>query len=176
MKLADLMEGVSLISAVPKSVADAEISGLAYDSRKVQPGFLFFAFPAAKPMAGSSPRKALDKGAVAVVSEAPAPRASPAPGFVPLHGRHALAAASGNFFNHPDRRLKIIGVTGTNGKTTTTYLIDSILRAAGLTTALVGYHRVPLAGTSIAVHQHHSRVAGPVRDVLRNSSGPAARM
>ena len=65
------------------------------------------------------------------------------------HGRQALATAAGNFYNHPDRRLKIIGVTGTNGKTTTTYLIDSILHAAGLTTALVGTIEYRLAGRQL---------------------------
>ena len=59
------------------------------------------------------------------------------------HGRQALALAARNFYGHPDERIGVTGITGTNGKTTTSYLIDSVLRAAGNTTALVGtieYH------------------------------------
>jgi UDP-N-acetylmuramoyl-L-alanyl-D-glutamate--2,6-diaminopimelate ligase len=146
VKLADVLQGVSLISSVPESVAGAEIKGLAYDSRKVAPGYLFFAFPGSKTDGRQFAAQALEKGAVAVVSEASAPKDFSGLWIRAEHGRHALATASGNFYNHPDRRLKIIGVTGTNGKTTTTYLIDSILRAAGLTTALVGTIEYRLAG------------------------------
>ena len=146
MKLADVLQGVSLISSFPKSVAGAEIKGLAYDSRKVARGYLFFAFPGSKTDGRQFAAQALEKGAVAVVSEASAPKDFSGHWIRAEHGRHALATASGNFYNHPDRRLKIIGVTGTNGKTTTTYLIDSILRAAGLTTALVGTIEYRLAG------------------------------
>ena len=62
------------------------------------------------------------------------------------HGRQALALASRNFYGEPDRRLGLTGVTGTNGKTTTAFLIDSILRAAGKTTLLVGTIEYRLAG------------------------------
>ena len=146
MKLADVLQGVSLISSFPKSVAGAEIKGLAYDSRKVARGYLFFAFPAAKPMAASSQRKLWKKALLRSSAKLSAPKDFSGHWIRAEHGRHALATASGNFYNHPDRRLKIIGVTGTNGKTTTTYLIDSILRAAGLTTALVGTIEYRLAG------------------------------
>src|SRR5512132_222663 len=102
VKLAELMEGVSLISAVPKSAAAAEISGLAYDSRKVGPGFLFFAFPGSKADGRQFAAQAVDKGAVAVISEAPAPAGFTGTWLRAAHGRHALATASSNFYNHPD--------------------------------------------------------------------------
>ena len=149
VKLAEVMEGVPVVSAIPDSVAAAEVSGLAYDSRKAAPGFLFFAFPGSKTDGRRFAAQAVEKGAVAVISEAPAPADFSGHWIRAAHGRHALATASGNFYNHPDRRLKIIGVTGTNGKTTTTYLIDSILRAAGLTTALVGTIEYRLAGRQL---------------------------
>ena len=62
------------------------------------------------------------------------------------HGRHALAIAGRNFYGKPDERLGVTAITGTNGKTTTTYLIDSILRAAGKTTAMIGTIEYHLAG------------------------------
>src|SRR5205823_4566812 len=63
------------------------------------------------------------------------------------HGRQALALASRNFYGRPDERLALTGITGTNGKTTTSYLVDSVLREAGHTTALIGTIEYHLAGT-----------------------------
>ena len=62
------------------------------------------------------------------------------------HGRQALSLAARNFFRRPDERLSLTGITGTNGKTTTAYLIDSVLRAAGKTTAMIGTIEYHLAG------------------------------
>ena len=70
----------------------------------------------------------------------------PAPWIEVEHGRHALALAARNFYRHPDERIALTGITGTNGKTTTSYLIDAILRAAGKTTALIGTIEYHLAG------------------------------
>ena len=77
------------------------------------------------------------------MSELPPPEAFQGNWIQVEHGRHALALASRNFFRRPDERISLTGITGTNGKTTTAYLLDSILRAAGKTTALIGtieYH------------------------------------
>ena len=138
MKLVELFEPAALLSPLPEPIASSEITGLAYDSRKVGNGFLFFAFSGSKSDGRAFANQALQKGALAVVSEAEAPPGFPGPWIRVAHGRRTLATAAGIFYGHPDRRLKLIGVTGTNGKTTTTYLIDSILRSAGLTTTLVG--------------------------------------
>jgi UDP-N-acetylmuramoyl-L-alanyl-D-glutamate--2,6-diaminopimelate ligase len=146
MKLAQVLQGVALKSELPASGAVVDIRGITFDSRKVEPGYLFFAFPGAKADGRQFAHDALEKGAVAVLSESPAPAGLENSWIQVAHGRQALATVSGNFYNHPDRRLKIVGVTGTNGKTTTTYLIDSILLAAGLTTALVGTIEYRLAG------------------------------
>src|ERR1019366_5710832 len=85
-------------------------------------------------------------GAVAVASESEAP-ADLASRRIPVeHGRQALALASRTFYGKPDERLGLTGITGTNGKTTTGFLIDSVLRAAGGVTALIGTIEYHLAG------------------------------
>jgi UDP-N-acetylmuramoyl-L-alanyl-D-glutamate--2,6-diaminopimelate ligase len=145
-----LKPGVSLLKAAPsdlgKALGQARVTGLEYDSRRVEPGFLFFAFPGARADGREFARQAIDKGAIAAVSELPAPEGFPGPWIEVQHGRQALALAARNFYGNPAERLKLTGVTGTNGKTTTTFLIDAMLRAAGLTTALVGTIEYRLAG------------------------------
>jgi UDP-N-acetylmuramoyl-L-alanyl-D-glutamate--2,6-diaminopimelate ligase len=80
----------------------------------------------------------VERGAVAVVSESEAPEAFPAPWIQVPHGRRALAEMARRFFDYPDRKIRLTGVTGTNGKTTTAYLIDQCLRALGRRTGMVG--------------------------------------
>jgi UDP-N-acetylmuramoyl-L-alanyl-D-glutamate--2,6-diaminopimelate ligase len=140
MTMAQILEGVPLKSELPTQLAQKEISGLDYDSRRVQAGFLFFAFPGAKADGRVFANSALEKGAAAVVSELSAPHDFEGPWIQVEHGRHALALASRNFYH---QNVTLTGITGTNGKTTTGYLIDSVLRASGRTTALIGtieYH------------------------------------
>jgi len=146
MKLAEVLGGVSLASPLPAQLSQIDILGLAYDSRKVGPGFLFFAFAGAKTDGAQFASAAVTKGAVAVVSERSRPAGFSGPWLQVPHGRFALATASRNFFNCPDERLAITAVTGTNGKTTSTLLVDAILRAAGKITALVGTVEYHLAG------------------------------
>lgn len=150
MKLAQLLQDVPVLTPVPASLTSAAIQGIAYDSRKVGPGYVFFAFPGARADGTQFASQAIGRGAIAVVSEASMPADFDGLWIQVAHGRQALATAAGNFYEHPDRRLKIIGVTGTNGKTTTTYLIDAILQAAGLTTALVGTIEYRIAGRQLA--------------------------
>lgn len=143
-----VLAGVPLNQTLPAEIAAAEIAGLAYDSRKVSRGYLFFAFPGAKADGREFAQSAMERGAIAVLSELPRPEGftAPAPWIQVEHGRHALATAARNFYGHPDEKLGITAITGTNGKTTTTFLIDSILRAAGKTTAMIGTIEYHLAG------------------------------
>ena len=138
MTVSQLFPGVALKAALPAALAAAAVSGLDYDSRRIQPGFLFFPFVGAKADGHAFAAQALERGALAVVSELPAPGGFPGPWIQVPHSRQALAVAAREFHGRPDTRLRLTGVTGTNGKTTTVFLIDSILRAAGHATGLMG--------------------------------------
>jgi UDP-N-acetylmuramoyl-L-alanyl-D-glutamate--2,6-diaminopimelate ligase len=137
-----LLSGVELPQSLLPELAQSDVRGLDYDSRRIQPGFAFWAFAGANADGRMFAEQALSRGAVGVVSELPPP-----PGFpqhmlsrwvrVP-HARQALALAARNFYGPLSREIALIGITGTNGKTTTCYLVDSILRAARRLTAMVG--------------------------------------
>src|SRR5258706_91098 len=140
--LKSLLEGVQLRSKA--AIAEIAISQVTHDSRKVQPGALFVAIPGVATDGTLFARDAVSHGAIAVVSEASAPADWPDVAWVQVgEARKALAITAANFFGRPGTALKLTGVTGTNGKTTTTSLIDSILRASGAKTGLFGtisYH------------------------------------
>ena len=138
MTLSEVLAGVQLQSVIPPDLALAPVSGLEYDSRRVQAGNLFFAFPGAKVDGRKFAAQAAEHGAIATVSELAAPDGWTAPWIQVQHGRHALAMAARTFFGKLDEKLSLIGITGTNGKTTTAFLLDSVLRQAHKTMALVG--------------------------------------
>jgi UDP-N-acetylmuramoyl-L-alanyl-D-glutamate--2,6-diaminopimelate ligase len=143
MTLSEVLAGVPLLTELPPSLAQTQVQGIDYDSRRVEPGFLFFAFPGSRVDGREFAAQAMTRGAMAIVSELPAPAGVAAPWLQVAHGRHALALASKTFYGKLDERIPLTGITGTNGKTTTSYLVDSILRAAGKTTMLAGtieYH------------------------------------
>ncbi|MBV8070620.1 MAG: UDP-N-acetylmuramoyl-L-alanyl-D-glutamate--2,6-diaminopimelate ligase [Acidobacteriaceae bacterium] len=146
MELSRVLEGVPVVRKTRAPAATADVRGLAYDSRKVAPGYLFFAFAGAKTDGAQYASAALQQGALAVISDRPSPGGFNGPWLQVAHGREALASASRNFFKRPDERLVLTAITGTNGKTTSTLLIDSILRAAGKITALIGTIEYHLAG------------------------------
>ena len=143
MILSELLSGAELKQPLAPALAGLEVSGLDYDSRRIGPGFLFFAFPGAKMDGRAFAADALERGAAAIVSESEAPDGFSGRWIQVERGRRALALAARNFYGKPDERLGLTGITGTNGKTTTGFLIDSALRAAGHKTALIGtieYH------------------------------------
>jgi UDP-N-acetylmuramoyl-L-alanyl-D-glutamate--2,6-diaminopimelate ligase len=138
MKLSELLAGVTLREALTPELAGLEVAGLEYDSRRAGKDFVFFAFAGSRVDGRQFAQDALAKGALAIVSELPKPAGFPGTWIHAEHGRHALATAARNFYRHPDERVLFTGITGTNGKTTTAYLIETLLRAAGKITGLIG--------------------------------------
>lgn len=116
---------------------DFEVKGLAYDSRKVKPGYVFFAIKGLKDDGSRYAADAINNGAALVINESGFTSGKAAAIKVDSI-RKKMAAMSGSFYGDPSSKLKLIGVTGTNGKTTTTYLIQSFLNDAGLKTGLIG--------------------------------------
>jgi UDP-N-acetylmuramoyl-L-alanyl-D-glutamate--2,6-diaminopimelate ligase len=116
---------------------DIPVSGVAYDSRKVEQGNVFVAIRGSQQDGHHYIEDAIRAGATAVVVERDVTVSSGTKIRVP-DGRRALALIADRFYNHPSGSLILVGVTGTNGKTTTTYLIRSILDEAGYCTGLVG--------------------------------------
>lgn len=147
MKVLDLLRGVPglELGASP----ELEVQSLAYDSRRVKPGALFFAIEGEKADGHRFIPQALSRGAAAIVSERPAPGELASKWVRVPAIRQALAEAARAFFGHPESRLRLIGITGTNGKTTTAYLLESILRSSGVTTGLFGTIEYHLGGRTL---------------------------
>ncbi|MHB9037338.1 MAG: UDP-N-acetylmuramoyl-L-alanyl-D-glutamate--2,6-diaminopimelate ligase [Armatimonadota bacterium] len=119
---------------------DAEVSGIAYDSRKVGPGFVFVAMQGGSFDGHQFVERALDTGASAIIAEREVPGAVErgVPYIVVPNGRIAMGEIAAAFYGYPSRKIRLIGVTGTSGKTTVTHLIQSMFQAAGMKAGLIG--------------------------------------
>lgn len=126
------------------SGGDVAVSGIEYRSSHVRPGDVFFCIAGFRHDGHDFAADAVRRGAAAVVGTRPLDLGVPYA--VVAEGRHALALASARFFGHPTAGLDIVGITGTNGKTTTAYLVESILRASGRVTGLIGTVETRIAG------------------------------
>ena len=153
MKLSALIEHIPNAQA---SGADAEITALAYDSRQVTPGALFVALRGANSDGHDFIAQALNKGASALMIHAD--RAS----WYGAHGlplvvvpstRDILPQLAATFYDHPSQHLDLIGITGTNGKTTTTYMIESIFRTLGEKAGLIGTIGASINGKSVPLER-----------------------
>jgi UDP-N-acetylmuramoyl-L-alanyl-D-glutamate--2,6-diaminopimelate ligase len=136
-KLAEVLSGVETISPFPSS---AEIRQIVCDSRKVKPGAIFFALRGAKENGQAFILDAIQRGATVVVTDERFAGVIPS-GITAIQvreARKALATASANFYDHPGKSLQLVAVTGTNGKTTTTSVIDAIIKASKSKTGLFG--------------------------------------
>jgi len=136
MRLEKLLEGLKVL----RTEGDLTISveGIAHDSRRVKPGDLFVALRGTKEDGHRFVPDALKAGASALLLEEPLPWAVPVPWVVVPDAREALALVAARFFGEPSRELTIIGITGTNGKTTTSYLLEAILKEAGAEVGVIG--------------------------------------
>ena len=135
MKLSQLAAALVPPPPVP---ADPEITGLAYDSRRVLPGTLFFALRGVAADGHRFIGQAVAAGAAAVVLEEPACAPAGLPWLQVTDARLALALAAAAFYGNPTSRIPTVGITGTNGKTTTTFLVEAMLAAAGVPAAVLG--------------------------------------
>jgi UDP-N-acetylmuramoyl-L-alanyl-D-glutamate--2,6-diaminopimelate ligase len=133
MNFLDLLFGAEYVA----QQGNPEIAGLDYDSRRVKPGWCFVAMRGGSTDGNQYIDAALQAGAAAIVSDSLPPPAD-IPWAQVLHGRRALARLSANYYGRPAEKLAVTGITGTNGKTTTSFLLNSILRAGGRKSALVG--------------------------------------
>jgi UDP-N-acetylmuramoyl-L-alanyl-D-glutamate--2,6-diaminopimelate ligase len=116
--------------------SDTEVRGLSYDSRSVAPGDLFFCVPGTTSDGHEFAHSALGRGAAALMTRRRLDL--DVPQIVVSDVRKAMARTAAAFFGNPSEGMTLLGVTGTNGKTTTTFLLESILRVAGKVTGLVG--------------------------------------
>lgn len=136
MKLTDLLQTVKPL-AVEGSL-DRDITGITYDSRRVMPGNLFVAVTGGHTDGHRYVEAAIDRGAAAIVFEREAGLNPRATRIKVEDARLTLALTAARFYNHPSQQLKVVGVTGTNGKTTTAFMVQSIMVAAGLPAGLLG--------------------------------------
>jgi UDP-N-acetylmuramoyl-L-alanyl-D-glutamate--2,6-diaminopimelate ligase len=140
-ELHGVLRGRGLIradDALQAAAAVGAVSGIAYDSRVVNRGDVFVALKGQHADGVAFARQALDRGAVAVVSEQPAPADVRVPWAIVQDARLALALLAAEFFHHPSREMRVVGITGTNGKTTTAYVLASIFEAAGIRCGVLG--------------------------------------
>lgn len=136
-----MMKFSEIVNKIPSKFGltvskDFEVKGLAYDSRKVKPGYIFFAIKGLKDDGSKYVNDAIAAGAELIVTSEEVKTDSEV--LKTKEIRKVMAMISGIFYGNPSEKLKLIGVTGTNGKTTTTYLIRSLLNDAGYKTGLIG--------------------------------------
>ncbi len=128
--------------ALRAEAAVGAVTGIAYDSRAVTPGAVFVALKGQHADGVSFAKQAIERGAAAIVSEQPAPPDVHLPWAIVEDARRALAVLAAAFYRDPSGEMRVVGITGTNGKTTTAYLIASLFEAAGVRAA-ARHRRVP---------------------------------
>jgi UDP-N-acetylmuramoyl-L-alanyl-D-glutamate--2,6-diaminopimelate ligase len=151
-QFSELLSCTDVLDHTASGRVDPAITAVVYDSRQAAPGALFVAMRGESTDGNQYIDSALNQGAAAVVTDstdafiALVRRQPDAAVALVKHGRRALAAISAGFFGHPESKLRLHGITGTNGKTTTAFLLEAILRSAGRESVLVGTVEYHVAG------------------------------
>lgn len=147
MKLTDVLAGCGA-EQISGGRSSVDVTGVTQDSRRVKPGDLFVAVPGTKEDGAQYVGEAVSRGAVAVLSEKPV-GSSQVPFFKVSSARKALALIAANFYNRPAQQLTLLGVTGTNGKTTVSYLLEAMSTAAYSSTGVIGTLGYKVAGRTV---------------------------
>ena len=146
MKLYEIAASVNALAV--QGDMSVEVTGLCAESHKVKKGDLFFCYKGERFNSHSCAAQVAASGAVALVCEKKLN--CPLPQIIVGDGREAMTAAARAFYGFSDKKLKIVAVTGTNGKTTTTYMLNSIFGAAGLSAGVIGTLGISFAGRFIS--------------------------
>ena len=172
LNLAVLVQEINAVAATAR--LEIEALDVTHDSRRCAPGSIFVAIRGEKIDAHQFITQAMDRGAIAVVSEL-AVGSESVPAWIQVgDARVALAQLAAAVHGHPSRQLKLVGITGTNGKTTTAHLIDSIIRASEGTSAMFGTiaHRV---GSAEATALNTTPEAPDIQRMLREAVDAGCR-
>jgi UDP-N-acetylmuramyl-tripeptide synthetase len=175
MKLSQVLQG----SGVDARGQDPEITAITNDSRQAGPGALFFALPGARTDGSLFIRQALEKGAAAVISGGDVPAEVHAAFrqavFLKAGALHrALSRTAANFYSAPSGKLKVYGVTGTKGKTTTAYLLESALARAGARPGVIGTIDYRVNGRVIAPAANTTPFAHTLQELLAKMAAEGA--
>ncbi len=144
MRLTDLIPAELGASGLVGDASAVEVADLAYDSRRVGPGALFFCVPGERSDGHEHAAQAIRAGAAALVVERPLGLGVPE--VVVRSARAAMGPVAARFYGDPARELRVLGVTGTNGKTTTAYLMRALLEASGVQCGLLGTVKSVIGG------------------------------
>lgn len=170
MTFLEALEGAETLS----QSGNPEITGVEYDSRRVRPGQVFVAMRGETTDGNRYVEAAIAAGAAAVVTDSDSP---PRPGLGwarVAQGRRALAILSANFLGHPERKMSLTGITGTNGKTTASFVMESMLAAAGRSSVLVGTVEYHVAGKTLPA-PHTTPEPLELSQLLAEAAGSGAR-
>lgn len=151
MQLKDLIAKLKVLGF--EGSLDREITGVTYDSRRVMPGMVFVAVPGQNTDGHEFINNAVDRGAAAVICERNGFLTQRSTKIKVSDAREALAGAAAAYYGNPASKLKMIAVTGTNGKTTVSFMIKHILESAGAKTGLIGTVRYEVGERMVPAHR-----------------------
>lgn len=172
MTIKDLLHDVPIVKF--SGQGNTRVLGIAYSSHSVDSGYLFAALKGERRNGYDFIPEAISKGASAILSERLAPPELITNWIQVQETRKSLALCSANFYHHPSRQLKVIGVTGTKGKTTFTFLLESILKVTGFSPGVIGtisYRGPGLFQKAVRTTPEAPDLQRMIRDMLQNDAG-----